>query len=435
MSVIHSILTQPWMLSHDFLATNAYHVARLIKGEPNAFQVTDNDDTSPLAILFNPVTGVEVDMADSRRASSSSDEKYVAIFRLRGVLTKADQECGPRGLETLNRRINQAANDDNIIAGVFDMDSPGGEATNIHTVATSVKNFGKPFLTSFNGLCCSAAYYLASATDKIYAQEKTDIAGSIGVMVSIMDLKGFFEQQGVKIHEVFADQSSKKNSNFLQAMEGNYEPLKKRLLNPYAQDFIDFVKASRNISDDDAFAGETYMSKESKKIGMIDGIKTLGATLEEAYKLGMKEWKQKNRKSNSSRMKSDNVLKAAANKLGFQALEAKEGYVSLSVEQLDKLMAQEGETIEGETLEVKADEGTIAKINALEKTVAALEKRVGANEKAIETNEKDIKAFGDDTTEEPTSGNATEDPANANVNTDGEPKVLTEEEKYGKYYQ
>lgn len=424
MAIVHSILTRAWMLSPDFLATNIFHIEKLIKGETNIFQQAARKQ-APSAVYFNPVTGVEVNMSDSRIGAVGSDgEKYVAIFRLQGALTKADQDCGPIGLETLNRLIQRAANDDSVVAGVFDTDSPGGEATNVHTVATSVKNFGKPFLTSFNGLCCSAAYYIAAGTNKIYAQEATDIAGSIGVMISIIDLKEHFEQQGIKFHDIFADQSTEKQSVFLEAMKGNYKPLKEELLNPYADDFINFVKAGRNMDNELAYKGKTFMSKKAKKIGMIDGVKPFNAVVKEAYNLGMKQWNARKRKStNSSSMKDKNeTLAAAAAKLRFSGLESQNGYVALSVEQLETLMAAEDQPSKPTTTPEALDQAK--KIAALEQKIAALEKRVGANE-------KDIKTFGDDTTEVKTIGKATEDPSNRNIETAEKPKrKLTMREKY-----
>lgn len=419
MNIQSSILTGVWYIDGNYVDAHLPNLIRLMTGETNVF--LQKTEPKPV-LLVDTYNNIEVEMNDGRRAGNTT-EKYVAIFNVTGVITKYDQYCGPSGMMTLHDAINQANNDSQIIGGVMVMDSPGGQADFMQTVSEAWLNFSKPKNTWFTGMCASAGYYLASGSDAIYANEKTDLVGSIGTKMLITDYKEQLEKNGIKVHEIFAEQSTEKGSLISEALKGNYQPLQETIISPLAEQFISFVQSNRAISDDAAYKGKIYNAKKAKSIGMIDGFKSLDAVIQLTYKAGMKQHKQST--SNLSNTNNMNVFQKVAAKLGFDSIEAKDGYISINAEQAEKLMANEN-----------ADyKSVVAKNKDLEAKLTALTTKVEANEKAIQANAGDIKAFGDDTTEEPTSGNATEDPANANVNTDGEPKVLTEEEKYGKYYQ
>lgn len=417
MNIQSSILTGVWHIDGNYVDAHMLNLIRLMTGESNLF--TQKSEAIPV-MLVDVANNVEVEMNDGRRAGNTT-EKYVAIFNVTGVITKYDQYCGPSGMMTLHKAINQAANDTNIIGGVMVMDSPGGQADYMQTVSEAWRNFSKPKNTWFTGLCASAGYYLASGSDAIYANEKTDLVGSIGTKMLITDYKEQLEKNGIKVHEIFAEQSTEKGSLIAEALKGNYQPLQETIISPLAEQFISFVQSNRTISDDAAYKGKIYNAKKAKSIGMIDGFKSLDAVIQLTYKAGMKQHKQSNR--NSLNTNNMNVFQKVAAKLGFDSIEAKDGYISINAEQAEKLMANDN-----------ADyNAVVAKNKDLEAKLTALTDKVEANEAAIKLNGENIKAFGDDTTEEQTTGTADADPANDNVETDGDnkPKAKTEKEKYG----
>lgn len=248
----------------------------------------------------------------------------VAVHQVKGVVMKDDQYCGPSGTETLMRNMLKADRHPNITAHLMEMDSGGGEGTNIETVARLIRqDLKKPVVAWYNGVAASAAYYMAVAADEIYASEETDIVGSIGTMISFADFRGFWEAQGVKIHEVYADQSTLKNKDFRDAMEGNYELLKSKLLNPYAERFIKTVKEFRpQIQDNgEVFKGQIFMTKEARKAGMIDGMKSFEGAVQRAMQLGKKAETAGSRNAAMNRQQANiNSMK------NFQRISAVLGY-------------------------------------------------------------------------------------------------------------
>ena len=109
--------------------------------------------------------------------------------------------------ERLKGQINEISEDDSIETVIFDFDSPGGEATGCLELATLIRNLSKKkkTISVVNGLACSAAYALASATSEIYTTPSSSL-GSIGVVYIHIDQSKQLDLAGVKPTFVYAGQ-------------------------------------------------------------------------------------------------------------------------------------------------------------------------------------------------------------------------------------
>lgn len=256
-------------------------VARLAKGEPVEWDFGANANTDKRPYAFWQRTNARYyDL-------STAPVDSVAVTTLIGAVTKYGGMCGG-GTEEMMASMEYADRQENIVAHLLEIDSGGGEATNIETVANFIRNLSKPVIAVVNGVAASAAYWLAAAADEVYATEATDEFGSIGVVMSFADARPMWEAAGVVFHEVYASQSELKNQDFHKALAGDYEEVRKKMLDPYAESFINGVKLLRpNLKDDGkVFKGETYMAPDAKKLGLIDGLKTWEAAAERAIQLG-----------------------------------------------------------------------------------------------------------------------------------------------------
>ena len=137
------------------------------------------------------------------------------VVPLQGALTKNDQECGPVGMSHISSLVRQLNSHEKVGAIVFDIDSPGGQVDGTQSLAGAIKASNKKTIAYINdGMACSAAYWIASACDEIYVSQKTDVVGSIGVYCSFADFKGYWEKEGLKIHEIYSRLSSEKNKDY-----------------------------------------------------------------------------------------------------------------------------------------------------------------------------------------------------------------------------
>lgn len=264
MKLLRAILNAPWMIDNSTRRAYMPKVIRLMQGEDVSFQEESKDDLAPYA--YN----LHYNHAYSNFANAPSGS--VAVFRVIGPITKYDGWCN-YGTETMMRRMREADRQANITGHLLEIDSGGGEGTNIETVARFIRNeITKPVVAWYNGTMASAAYYMGVAADEIYASEETDVVGSVGVYVSFMDLRKHYEEKGIVVHEIYAEQSELKNYDFEKAREGEYEIIQKNFLNPYAQRFIDTVREMRpDLQEEDAYKGQVYMAEDAERIGMIDG--------------------------------------------------------------------------------------------------------------------------------------------------------------------
>jgi signal peptide peptidase SppA len=100
--------------------------------------------------------------------------------------------------------VREASLRDDVEAVFLDIDSPGGTAGGTPELAQAVADLSavKPVYAFTSGLMCSAAYWVGSQANAVYATPSARV-GSIGVLLPVVDSTGAFEQAGLKV-EVFA---------------------------------------------------------------------------------------------------------------------------------------------------------------------------------------------------------------------------------------
>ncbi len=118
------------------------------------------------------------------RSLSGGDQSFTAlgndnigVIDIDGEITSAD---------TTVDQLRKFAQDDDIKAIVLHIDSPGGGAAAsqeiYHEVLSIREQKKKPVVASIESVGASGAYYIASATNKIYANNAS-VVGSIGVIM------------------------------------------------------------------------------------------------------------------------------------------------------------------------------------------------------------------------------------------------------------
>lgn len=217
----------------------------------------------------------------------------VAVLPVIGEFLKYGTGCS-YGANEIVPAIYEAAESENIVAMVLDMDSGGGSENAVPPFIEAIKYLqskGKP-LVVHGDMVASAAYYVASFADYILVDNLISSAfGSIGVYVSYMDYREKLKNEGIKAEVVYAPQSDLKNYEYRQIMENdNKQPLIDNLLKPSADKFIEAVKKNRKgkIADNsEAFRGKLFEGKEIVKEGLADGFGTLRDAVRIASSMAM----------------------------------------------------------------------------------------------------------------------------------------------------
>ena len=207
----------------------------------------------------------------------------VACIPIAGPLMK-DDFCGDLGINSYMELTKMAMSAQSVKSIVYIFDSPGGSVEGIEKFATLIKATGKETTAVVDGSCCSAAYWLASCCDKIYASASTDMIGSIGVMCSLRDNTEALKRQGIVIRTYYASASVDKNKAADDAVAGDGKALVEDYLDPLNETFMGTVRKNRGIKEGDnaAMTGKTFYPAQAKENGLIDGMKSLDAVVTSA---------------------------------------------------------------------------------------------------------------------------------------------------------
>ena len=209
---------------------------------------------------------------DMKDANAASIRDGVAVIKVSGPLFRyanlMTRICGATSYELLAQDFNKAVQNPNIKGILLDIDSPGGEVNGCSELSDMIYQARgtKPIIAYASGACCSGAYWIASACDKILAAD-TAILGSIGV-VSI-----FEKDDEDKTIEIVSSQSPNKRPDI------NTEEGKAKIqaqVDELAEVFIAKVARNRGITAVDVVkefgAGDVSVGQYAVRNGLADGL-------------------------------------------------------------------------------------------------------------------------------------------------------------------
>lgn len=214
----------------------------------------------------------------------------IAMVDIIGPILKYGDYCAYGTVEYSELMI-RLANSPRVEAIILNIDSPGGQADGTALFAQTIREVSKikPVLAIVqDGIAASAAMWIASAAQEIYVTQDTDQVGSIGAYQLIYDYAGYLEEMGIKQHLILAPQSVDKIKDYLDALKGDYTLILEDL-KFLVEDFKKAVIAGRgqrlNTAKEDPFTGKMYKMSDAKKIGLIDGKKSLAEVVKRTEQL------------------------------------------------------------------------------------------------------------------------------------------------------
>lgn len=189
---------------------------------------------------------------------------------------------GMTSYEGIRHQLATAATDADVANVILDVDSPGGEAIGAFEAGADVGalNAVKPVTAYVNGLCCSAAYAIASHAGKIVASP-TSVVGSIGVVMMHVDQSERMRAMGVKPTFIFAGAHKVDANPFEPLSETVKADLQAEVDKLYGL-FVDHVAAGRKgLSAKAIRATEagTFMGSDAVDAKLADAIGTFESTL------------------------------------------------------------------------------------------------------------------------------------------------------------
>lgn len=198
----------------------------------------------------------------------------VAVVPVEGVISRQGGWYGT-GLRTMQAALDQALADPAARAVLFSVYSPGGSASGVKEFSDAIfaARRVKPCAAWVDGLCASAAYWLASATGAVYAGPSA-IVGSIGVILRHLDKSGLNTQLGLAYTYVTAG-SYKAVGHPDAALSDRDMTVLQGRVDAFYELFCGDVAQRMGLAPDKRTAwadGRDFLATEAEQLGLVTAL-------------------------------------------------------------------------------------------------------------------------------------------------------------------
>jgi protease-4 len=218
----------------------------------------------------------------SRAGRPHDHGKTVALVFGVGDVTRGKSDYDPvqgsqsMGSDTVAGAIRAAAEDKDVKAILFRVDSPGGSYVASDTIWREVvraRQAGKPVIVSMGNLAGSGGYFVAMAADKIVAEPGT-ITASIGVLGGKMLTSGLWDKVGLSWDEVHQGENATMftgTEDYTPAEWGRFQAWLDRVY----VDFTGKVADGRKLPKEKVLEiakGRIWSGQDAKNLGLVDEL-------------------------------------------------------------------------------------------------------------------------------------------------------------------
>ncbi|MDC7717668.1 S49 family peptidase [Vogesella sp. DC21W] len=237
-----------------------------------------------LAVLAGFVGLMFVDM-ESRNNSKAMGQPHTAVVSLDGAID-SESNVTAKMLDGLNA----AYEDSNTRGIIIRANSPGGSPALSGMANDEILRLKKlhpkvPVYMVVEEVCASGCYYIAAAADRIYV-DKASIVGSIGVISDGFGFDKAMDKLGIERRLATAG-SNKGMGDPFSPKNPQQEAIRQGLLDEIHGQFIAVVKQGRGkrLADDpDLFSGRVWLGSSSIKLGLADGLGSVGSVARDVIK-------------------------------------------------------------------------------------------------------------------------------------------------------
>ncbi len=193
--------------------------------------------------------------------------------------------------KTTAEDLRKLADDDNVKAVVFRVNSGGGSAVASEQIRHAIKliKAKKPVVVSMGGAAASGGYWISSPANYIVA-EPTTITGSIGIFGLIPNFSGLVQDKlGVTFDGVTTNKYSDYETELV--LGKNPDDIMKRMqtyVDRGYQNFLDIVSEGRGMKPaqvDSIAQGRVWLATDAIKIKLVDQIGSLDDAVKKAAEL------------------------------------------------------------------------------------------------------------------------------------------------------
>lgn len=201
----------------------------------------------------------------------------VAVIPVFGVIGKhlsgMEIMCGGLDVDELMQTVDSAAMDDAAESILLWFNSPGGTVTGLPEAASHLAQVSDQVKTVFaytDGMCCSAAYWLASQCEGIFASPSSDV-GSIGVYLAWLDQADAAEKAGYHLELIKAGEFKAMGHPLKHLTDKERAMLQEEVDEIYTR-FKAAVTGRRAQIADSTMQGQTFSFDALISTGLVDAL-------------------------------------------------------------------------------------------------------------------------------------------------------------------
>jgi protease-4 len=216
-----------------------------------------------------------------------SSKNQIAVVYAEGDIVDGKGDVGEVGGERFAKIFNRLRQDKDVKAVVLRINSPGGSATASEVMQRELKltRQAKPVVVSMGDVAASGGYWIASDSNRIFAEPNT-ITGSIGVFGVLFNGEKLANDNGITWDSVktgtYADTQTVSRPKSSQELA-----LYQRSVNRIYNMFLNKVSQGRKLPEQrvaEIAQGRVWSGVAAKEIGLVDEIGGLNTAIAYAVK-------------------------------------------------------------------------------------------------------------------------------------------------------
>ena len=222
---------------------------------------------------------------------ATGNRKKIAIVYAAGPIIGGESKSGilgeqSVGSDTIVKAIRTAEKDEQVVATVLRVDSPGGSAIASDQIWRAIVDAEKPVVASMGDVAASGGYYISMGCDKILAEPET-ITGSIGVVGGKLALDGLYGKIGMNVETISRGKNSGMFSSLAKFTDSERGAWTKMMTETYLQ-FVTKAALGRDMTVDkmeSLAGGRLWTGRQAQKNGLVDQLGSLDDAVRTAKKL------------------------------------------------------------------------------------------------------------------------------------------------------
>jgi ClpP class serine protease len=187
---------------------------------------------------------------------------------------------GAASTQEIMAAVQDVSQDSKIDSVLFKINSPGGEARQMHILADQVKSLSSVKQTAAlnTGMMASAAYYVGSQAGKVFSSDKFNETGSIGTVTVMADQSEAAKMAGIKVIKIATGPLKGAGMTGTAITADMVESVQAKV-NQLQEGFSNAVERARPNADmqdgSEARSGQSFFQADAERLGLIDGIKSM----------------------------------------------------------------------------------------------------------------------------------------------------------------